>query len=119
GEQPGETTTGEGVGTGAGEDAPRQDTGSAWVTRSVDCPEAPAQAHPAPVVPDSADVLRRKIERAVEQNEVHGLTEQVDAVLAVVEQGVTADCNCGFGASTTPANPRCRANRADAEERGE
>lgn len=36
----------EGVGTGAGEGAPRQDTGSAWVTRSADCPEAPAQAHP-------------------------------------------------------------------------
>ena len=33
------------VGTGAGEGAPRQDTGSAWVTRSADCPEAPAQAH--------------------------------------------------------------------------
>ena len=37
--------TGEGVGTGAGEGMPRQDTGSAWVTRSADCPEAPAQAH--------------------------------------------------------------------------
>lgn len=36
----------EGVGTGAGEGAPRQDPGSAWVTRSADCPEAPAQAHP-------------------------------------------------------------------------
>ena len=36
----------EGVGTGAGEGAPRQDTASAWVTRSTDCPEAPAQAHP-------------------------------------------------------------------------
>jgi len=36
----------EGVGTGAGEGAPRQDTGSARVTRSADCPEAPAQAHP-------------------------------------------------------------------------
>jgi hypothetical protein len=33
------------VGTGAGEGAPGQDTGSAWVTRSTDCPEAPAQAH--------------------------------------------------------------------------
>jgi hypothetical protein len=33
------------VGTGAGEVAPGQDTGSAWVTRSTDCPEAPAQAH--------------------------------------------------------------------------
>ena len=38
--------TREEVGTGAGEVAPRQDTGSAWVTRSADCPEAPAQAHP-------------------------------------------------------------------------
>jgi len=35
-----------GVGTGAGEGATGQDTGTAWVTRSVDCPEAPAQAHP-------------------------------------------------------------------------
>jgi hypothetical protein len=34
------------VGTGAGEGATGQDTGTAWVTRSVDCPEAPAQAHP-------------------------------------------------------------------------
>ena len=40
------STDREGVGTGAGEGAPRQDTGSAWVTRSADCPEAPAQAHP-------------------------------------------------------------------------
>lgn len=36
----------EGVGTGAGEGATGQDTGTAWVTRSADCPEAPAQAHP-------------------------------------------------------------------------
>lgn len=36
----------EGVGTGAGEGATGQDTGTAWVTRSEDCPEAPAQAHP-------------------------------------------------------------------------
>jgi hypothetical protein len=43
---PGEVLGAEGVGTGAGEGAPRQDTGSAWVTRSADCPEAPAQAHP-------------------------------------------------------------------------
>ena len=34
------------VGTGAGEGATGQDTGTAWVTRSTDCPEAPAQAHP-------------------------------------------------------------------------
>lgn len=34
------------VGTGAGEGATGQDTGTAWVTRSADCPEAPAQAHP-------------------------------------------------------------------------
>lgn len=33
------------VGTGAGEGATGQDTGTAWVTRSADCPEAPAQAH--------------------------------------------------------------------------
>lgn len=33
------------VGTGAGEGATGQDTGTAWVTRSTDCPEAPAQAH--------------------------------------------------------------------------
>lgn len=33
------------VGTGAGEGATGQDTGAAWVTRSGDCPEAPAQAH--------------------------------------------------------------------------
>ena len=33
------------VGTGAGEGATGQDTGTAWVTRSEDCPEAPAQAH--------------------------------------------------------------------------
>jgi len=39
------------VGTGAGEGAPRQDTGSAWVTRSADCPEAPAQAHGPRVIP--------------------------------------------------------------------
>lgn len=46
--------TGEGVGTGADEGAPGQGTGSAWVTRSADCPEAPAQAHPlAPAVTDS------------------------------------------------------------------
>lgn len=38
-----------GVGTGAGEGASRQDTGAAWVTRSADCPEAPAQAHPRPL----------------------------------------------------------------------
>lgn len=36
----------EGVGTGAGEGATGQDIGTAWVTRSADCPEAPAQAHP-------------------------------------------------------------------------
>lgn len=36
----------EGVGTGADEGATGQDTGTAWVTRSTDCPEAPAQAHP-------------------------------------------------------------------------
>jgi hypothetical protein len=41
-----DATDREGVGTGAGEDATGQDTGTAWVTRSVDCPEAPAQAHP-------------------------------------------------------------------------
>jgi len=40
------STDREGVGTGAGEGATGQDTGTAWVTRSVDCPEAPAQAHP-------------------------------------------------------------------------
>lgn len=33
------------VGTGAGEGATGQDTGIAWVTRSTDCPKAPAQAH--------------------------------------------------------------------------
>ena len=33
------------VGTDAGEGATVQDTGTAWVTRSTDCPEAPAQAH--------------------------------------------------------------------------
>lgn len=37
--------TGGEVGTGAGEGATGQDTGTAWVTRSEDCPEAPAQAH--------------------------------------------------------------------------
>lgn len=36
----------EGVGTGAGEGATGQDTGTAWVTRSADYPEAPAQARP-------------------------------------------------------------------------
>lgn len=51
----------EGVGTGAGEGATGQDTGTAWVTRSEDCPEAPAQAHPlasdpAGVVADEAYV---------------------------------------------------------------
>lgn len=40
------TQDSEGVGTGAGEGATGQDTGTAWVTRSEDCPEAPAQAHP-------------------------------------------------------------------------
>lgn len=39
-------TDSEEVGTGAGEGATGQDTGTAWVTRSTDCPEAPAQAHP-------------------------------------------------------------------------
>jgi hypothetical protein len=43
----------EGVGTGAGEGATGQDTGTAWVTRSTDCPEAPAQAHPL-AEPDAA-----------------------------------------------------------------
>lgn len=43
----------EGVGTGAGEGATGQDTGTAWVTRSADCPEAPAQAHP--LGPDVAE----------------------------------------------------------------
>ena len=33
------------VGTGAGGRATVQDTDTAWVTRSTDCPEAPAQAH--------------------------------------------------------------------------
>jgi hypothetical protein len=33
------------VGTGAGDGATGQDTGTAWVNRSTDCPEAPAQAH--------------------------------------------------------------------------
>jgi hypothetical protein len=36
----------EGVGTGAGDGATGQVTGAAWVNRSTDCPEAPAQAHP-------------------------------------------------------------------------
>lgn len=40
------TNYSEGVGTGAGEGATGQDAGTAWVTRSEDCPEAPAQAHP-------------------------------------------------------------------------
>lgn len=42
----GDPKNSEGVGTGAGEGATGQDTGTAWVTRSADCPEAPAQAHP-------------------------------------------------------------------------
>lgn len=33
------------VGTGAGDGATGQVTGAAWVNRSTDCPEAPAQAH--------------------------------------------------------------------------
>lgn len=33
------------VGTGAGEASTGQDAGSDGVTRSMDCPEAPAQAH--------------------------------------------------------------------------
>lgn len=45
-------TSGE-VGTGAGEGATGQDTGTAWGTRSEDCPEAPAQAHLS--APDETD----------------------------------------------------------------
>lgn len=41
------TTDSRVTGTGAGEGAPGQDTGSAWVTPSTDCPEAPAQARHA------------------------------------------------------------------------
>jgi hypothetical protein len=37
----------EGVGTGAGGgDDPALTEATSWVNRSVDCPEAPAQAHP-------------------------------------------------------------------------
>lgn len=47
----GVTKTDAGVGTGAGEGATGRDTGTAWVTRSKDCPEAPAQAHPRVIPP--------------------------------------------------------------------
>ena len=56
----------EGVGTGAGEGAPRQDTGSAWVTRSADCPEAPAQAHPLAADDPPAPVGVERVEWGVQ-----------------------------------------------------
>jgi len=58
------SSSSEGVGTGAGEGAPRQDTGSAWVTRSEDCPEAPAQAHSlgdTPLADAALDFLRTSL----------------------------------------------------------
>lgn len=45
----------EGVGTGADEGATGQDTGTAWVTRSTGCPEAPAQAHPHDMPPTTKE----------------------------------------------------------------
>lgn len=50
------------VGTGAGEGATGQDTGTARVTRSVDCPEAPAQAHLPASVGEQRAEWRRRIE---------------------------------------------------------
>lgn len=47
------------VGTGAGEGATGQDTGTAWVTRSEDCPEAPAQAHLSAALEVLADLSSR------------------------------------------------------------
>ncbi|MGB4345786.1 MAG: hypothetical protein WBJ21_05250, partial [Burkholderiaceae bacterium] len=67
----------EGVGTGADEGAAGQDTGTAWVTRSADCPEAPAQARPlgpdgfTPLAPESVENARRaeQAERQAEDAE--------------------------------------------------
>jgi hypothetical protein len=53
------TTEPEGVGTGAGGGAPRQDTGSAWDNRSEGCPEDPAQAHPLTLDEHLAEVERQ------------------------------------------------------------
>lgn len=92
------TNYSEGVGTGAGEGATGQDTGTARVTRSEDCPEAPAQAHPlgpdgfTPLAPESVENARRaeQAERRAEDAEAE--VERLRDVLAEVRRAFDLQC---------------------------
>lgn len=92
------------VGTGAGEGATGQDTGTAWVTRSTDCPEAPAQAHlPAPTPPAETEGLA-VVDDATDPCPAPGYADRHTAVGA---GAITSPYSChGCGALfTIPAPP--------------
>lgn len=84
----------EGVGTGAGEGATGQDTGTAWVTRSTDCPEAPDQAHPLAPQPTTTPAWACLACRGEEA--------QFDA------EWLTAPCDAHRASTPSEDRPPCR-----------
>lgn len=94
------------VGTGADEGATGQDTGTAWVTRSTDCPEAPAQAH-LPGHDVGADVALTEAELIALGFQTPGsgglLQERIERIIAVRVGAAKAESLREFATSALPA----------------